>query len=247
MEYAKGVKGEIDQRPKRFYTLVEVAKDEAGWIVTLDGRAVRTPNGKRLALPSEKLAELIADEWRAQGERIDLASMFNTRRAYGVCDRTADVRERLIDQSVRYAGTDLVCYLADRPAELRRRQDAAWGPMRAWAAEHHGVELVAVTGISPADQPDTSLEAVRRHATGLDDFRLDGLVAAVSLTGSAVLGLAVERRRLSAAEAFELSRIDEAFQIENWGEDGEAVKRTAGQRLEAKALDQWLDALVAAP
>jgi len=243
MDYAKGVKGEIDQRPKRFYKLVEIAKAEAGWIVTLDGRGVRTPNGRQLALPSEKLGQLIADEWRAQGERIDLASMFNTRRAYGVCDRTSDVRKRLIDQSVRYAGTDLVCYLADRPADLRCRQDAAWGPMRAWAAEHHGVELVAVTGISPADQPEASLEAVRRHATGLDDFRLDGLVAAVSLTGSAVLGLAVERRRLTAAEAFELSRIDEAFQIESWGEDSEAARRTAGQRLEAKALDQWLDAL----
>ena len=246
MDYARGVKGEIDQRPKRFYTLVEVAGAEEGWIVTLDGRAVRTPGGKRLALPSEKLAQLIADEWRAQGERIHLASMYNTRRAYGVADRPADVRQHLVDQCVRYAGTDLVCYLADRPVELRNRQEEAWGPMRAWAAEQHGVALTAVTGILPVEQPSSSLEAARRHADMLDDFRFDALVAAVSLTGSAVLGLAVERRRLSAQEAFDVSRIDELFQIERWGEDGEAAKRTANQRLEAKALDQWLDALAVA-
>jgi len=246
MDYVKGVKGEIDQRPKRFYAQVEISQAEDGWAVMLDGRVVRTPGGKRLQLPTEALAHLIADEWRAQGERIDLASMYNTRRAYGVVDRPADVRQRLVDQCVRYAGTDLVCYLADRPEELRKRQHEAWAPMRAWASEQHGVTLSAVMGILPVDQPASSLEAVRRHAEMLDDFKFDALVAAVSLTGSAVLGLAVERRRLSAEEAFEISRIDELFQNERWGEDGEAAKRTTNQKLEAKALDQWLDALAAA-
>lgn len=247
MDYVKGVKGEIDQRPKRFYTQVETSRGEEGWVVTLDGRAVRTPAGKRLHLPTENLVQLVADEWRAQGERIDLASMFNTRRAYGVADRPAEIRKHLTEQCVRYGGTDLVCYLADRPAELRRRQEDAWGPMRAWAGEHLGVQLTAVTGILPVEQPASSLEAIWRHAGTLDDFRFDGLVAAISLTGSAVLGLAVERRRVSAHEAFEISRVDELFQIERWGEDGEAAKRAAAQRLEAMALDQWFAALEDAP
>lgn len=243
MEYAKGVKGEIDQRPKRFYEKVEVAKADTGWVVTLDGRALRTPGGKQLRLPTEALAQLLATEWREQGERIDLASMFNTRRAYGVSDRPQEVRRALIDQVVRYAGTDLVCYLADHPAELRARQETAWAPLRVWAEQAHGARLVPVSGILPVSQPVESLAALERHAAALDDFRLDGLVAAVALLGSAVLGLAVERRKLTAADAFELSRIDEAFQAERWGEDGEAAQRTASQRKEAHALDAWLDAL----
>lgn len=243
MEYAKGVKGEIDQRPKRFYERVEVAAGDGGWVVTLDGRALRSPGGKRLVLPTEALARLLADEWRAQGERIDLASMFNTRRAYGVSERTAEVRASLIEQVVRYAGTDLVCYLADRPASLRARQEATWGPWRAWAGEARGVRLATVSGIVPKEQPAESLAALRRHAEGLDNFRLDGLVAAVSLLGSAVLGLAVEQRRLSTVDAFELSRVDELYQIEQWGEDAEAAKRTAVQRQEAAALDAWFGAV----
>lgn len=243
MEYAKGVKGEIDQRPKRFYEAVEVVAAEGGWVVTLDGRALRSPGGKRLVLPTGTLARLLADEWRAQGERIDLASMFNTRRAYGVSERTLEVRAFLIEQVVRYAGTDLVCYLADHPVGLRARQEAAWGPMRLWAEQAQGVRLVAVSGILPANQPAESLDTLRRHAEALDDFRLDGLVASVSLLGSAVLGLAVERGRLTAEEAFELSRVDELYQIENWGEDAEAAKRTAIQRQEARALDAWFKAL----
>lgn len=243
MDYARGVKGEIDQRPKRFYSEVACDESEEGWVVLLDGRALRSPAGRRLVLPALSLADCLAGEWRAQDERIDLASMFNTRRAYGLADRPAGRRADLIAQAVAYAGTDLVCYLADRPAELRERQERAWGPVRDWAGDAHGVRLNTVSGILPLAQPETSLEAMRRHAGGLDDVRLDGLCAAIGLTGSAVLGLGVERGRLSAPEALDLSRIDEIFQAEQWGEDAEALARAQNLEREARALDLWLQAL----
>lgn len=243
MEYAKGVKGEIDQRPRRFYVEVSVARGEAGWAVMLDGRALRTPEKKLLAFPAEALAGVIADEWRAQAERIDLQSMFNTRLANVAIDRTPAARAELAAEAAKYAETDLVCHLAEGPAVLRDRQEAAWAPLRDWAAEALGVNLQPVAGIVPKAQPRASVEAVRRHAAGLDDFRLSGLLHGVGLLGSAVLGLAVERGRVSAAEAYELSRIDEAFQAAQWGEDDEAVRRADRHRAEARALDLWFGAI----
>jgi len=243
MDYARGVKGEIDQRPRRFYSEVASDESEDGWVVLLDGRALRSPAGRRLVLPTLSLADCLAEEWRAQDERIDLACMFNTRRAYGLADRPADRRADLIAQAVAYAGTDLVCYLADRPAELRERQERAWGPVRDWAGDVCGVRLHTVSGILPLAQPEASLEAMRRHAGGLDDIRLDSLCAAIALTGSCVLGLGVERGRLSAAGALDLSRIDEIFQAEQWGEDAEAMARAQNLAREAQALDVWLGAL----
>lgn len=242
MEYAKGVKGEIDQRPKRFYTDVAVVQDGPDWRITLDNRAIRTPGGKPLAVPSEALAGLIADEWRGQQERIDLHSMLVTRLAYGALDRTEDAWIAAADEAARFAGTDLVCYLADAPTKLQQRQHAVWSPLREWAASH-GVVLEAVVGIMPRAQPEASLAAMRAHAAALDRFRLAGLASAIPLFGSAVLGLAVERGRLSAVEAYELSRIDEAFQIEQWGEDAEAAARAALGRAQAAALDAWFAAL----
>lgn len=242
MEYAKGVKGEIDQRPRRFYTDVAVVADGPDWHITLDGRALRTSGGKPLALPSEALATLVADEWRAQQERIDLHSMFATRLAYGTLDRTDEAWEAAADEAARYAGTDLVCYLADAPVALQQRQQAMWSPLREWAASH-GVALEAVAGIIPKQQPEASLATMRAHAAALDRFRFAALAHAIPMFGSAVLGLAVERGRLTAAEAYEISRIDEAFQIEHWGEDAEAARRTAQGRAEAAALDRWFAAL----
>jgi chaperone required for assembly of F1-ATPase len=236
-------KGEIDQRPRRFYERVEVAAAEGGWGVSLDGRSLRTPEKKPLVLPSVELAEVIAEEWRAQVERIDLASMFNTRLANVVLDRSASVRAELVDEAAKYAETDLTCHLAEHPAQLRKLQHEGWSPLRDWVEAELGVKLIPVDGIVAVDQPEESFAAIRRHAASLTDFRLTGLVHGVAMFGSAVLGLAMERRRVTAAEAFELSRIDEAFQASQWGEDDEARKRTERGRAEARALDLWFDAL----
>ena len=242
-EYAKGVKGEIDQRPKRFYSDVSVAPEGDAWRVTLDGKALRTPNGNPMSLPTEALAGVIADEWRAQVERIDLQSMFNSRLAHMAIDRAARAAGELAAEAARYAETDLVCHLAERPASLKAMQEAGWGPVRIRAGEEMGVKLNAVEGIIPAQQPKESLEAVRRHAEGLDPFRLAGLSHGIALFGSAVLGLGVEQGWMKAAEAYELSRIDEAYQASNWGQDAEAMRRTDRARAEARALDLWFEAL----
>lgn len=245
MEYAKGVKGEIDQRPRRFYRDVAVQGVDDGWIVRLDERALRSPAGRSFVMPTQQLAEVIAAEWRAQGERIDLQSMFNTRRAYGVLDRVVNAAVDLPGEVARYAETDLVCYLADAPAVLRDRQEAAWAPLREWAAER-GFGLTPCAGIMPRPQSPASINAIRNYAFGRDPFRLAGLAEGVALFGSAILGLAVEHGRLSAADAYELSRIDEAYQESQWGQDAEAVRRTERARAEARALDLWFGALATA-
>ncbi|MDZ4760688.1 MAG: ATP12 family protein [Alphaproteobacteria bacterium] len=239
----KGVKGEIDQRPKRFYRTVDIARADRTWAVTLDGRAIKTPARHSLVLPTQALAEIVAQEWRRQDERIDLQSMFATRMANVSIDRTPGCRGELADEAASFAETDLVCHVAEGPADLRRLQEIAWTPLRNWAAETLGVRLVVVEGVMAAKQPRDSLEAVRNHAAGLDDFRLTALVYGVALLGSAVLGLAAERRRLTAVEAHEMGRIDEAFQAGLWGEDDEAVRRTQRSRDEAAALDLWFDGL----
>jgi chaperone required for assembly of F1-ATPase len=241
--YAKGVKGEIDQRPKRFYSDVSVAGEGDHWGVRLDGKPLRTPEKNLLVLPTEALANVIADEWRAQGERIDLLAMFNTRLANVALDRTPLHRAEMGREAARYASTDLVCHLAEAPAALREKQEIAWAPLRDWASQKLNVKLEAVQGVIACAQPQASIDAVRAHAATLDDWRLTALLHAVALFGSAVLGLAVERRRITAADAFELSRIDEEFQAAQWGEDAEATRAADRLRAEARALDLWLDAL----
>jgi len=230
-------------RPKRFYKQASVAQLDTGFAVELDGRAIKTPAKATLTLPTQGLASAIAEEWGVQGETLDLQAMTLTRLANVALDRTPDTRHDLADELARYAGTDVTCYLADGPSELRDRQEAAWKPWREWAGQELGVVLVPVVGLMASPQPQASLDAAHAHALSLDDFRLTALTWACSLLGSAVLALAVERGALSATDALKASLVDEDWQIEQWGEDEEALQVRAARAADAAALQLWFEAL----
>ena len=234
---------------KRFYKLAGVAEapDGAGWHVVLDGRNVRTPAGTLQAVPTRALADVMAGEWARQGERVEIAGMHLTRLANVAIDRAPATRDGLAEEVARYCETDLTCHLEDRQPGLRARQDAGWKPLRDWAGRELGVMLLPVEGLLAARQPDASLAAARAYAASLDDFRLTGLAYGCGLFGSAVLALAVEQGEVSAQDAFELARLDEAWQAEHWGEDSEAAAATAARRDEAEALGTWFGALRPAP
>lgn len=229
--------------PKRFYKAASVAKSDAGYAVELDGRGIKTPAKKLLTLPTEPLAQVIADEWDAQSETLDLQGMTLTRLANVALDRTPDTRAELAEELARYAGTDVICYLAETPSELRERQEAAWQPWRAWAGKELDIVLVPVVGLMASPQPQASLDAVRTHALGLDDLRLTALSWGCSLLGSAVLALGVERGAITAPEALALSCVDEIWQAEQWGEDEEAAEVRRRRELDAEALQTWFNAL----
>ncbi len=230
-------------RPRRFYKAVTVEPAEGGWAVRLDARTPRSPRGKPLVFPRQGLAELVSAEWAAQGETVDLPTMIATRLAYTALDGVADKREVTAEDAARYILTDLVCYFADAPAALVARQEAAWGPLIAWAEEALGVRLVRATGIIHEDQPAEGEARVRTLALAYDDFGLAALSLAVGLFGSAVIALALARGRLTGDEAFAAARVDEIFQEEQWGIDAEAAARTARMAAEARMLDRWFAAL----
>lgn len=234
---------ESEERIKRFWKTADVAADEGGWTVRLDGRAPKTPAGATLTLPTQAAARLVADEWAAQGEFLLPGTMPATRLASTAIDRVSQTREPVAAEIAAYAGSDVVCYLAEHPAALIARQQAEWGPWRDWAARDLGVILHPAEGVVHRPQAPEALERVKALALELDDFALTGLATAVPLFGSAVLGLAVQRGALSGEAALDLSRLDEAFTEERWGVDEEAAARTAAHRAEAALLQRWFEAL----
>jgi len=211
---------------KRFYKQVSIAPVEGGFGVLLDGKSVKTPARNVLALPTEKLANAIAAEWQAQGEEVIATAMPLLRLANSVIDGVAANREAVIDAILRFGENDLLCYRAHQPPELAVRQREAWDPLLDWARQKHGAQMTVAEGLTHIDQRPETLAALRRAMEGLDAFTLGGLHVIASITGSTVLALAVAQGEISGAQAFELSRIDEIYQADKWGEDAEAAKRT---------------------
>jgi len=178
-------------------------------------------------LPTEKMAQAIAAEWAAQIDVIDPLSMPVTRSVNSAIDRVAPQKAEVADLLAAYAETDLLCHRADGPDRLRDQQADAWDPLLDWAEDEYDARLSPTHGILPVTQPEQALARLSETVHAIDPFRLTALHDLVSLSGSLILGLAVARGRLATAEAWRLSRIDETWQIEQWGEDEEAAEVAA--------------------
>lgn len=232
-------------RPKRFYEKAEAAERDGGWTVALDGRPIRTP-AKALFVAPRPVAEAAAAEWAAQGEEIAPDSMPVTRAVNSAIDRVAPQRQAVIDDIAGYGGSDLLCYRAEGPGALVARQCAAWDPIIDWACARLGARLVLAEGIMHAAQPAPTLAALRAEVAAQTDLGLTALSDLTALSGSLLLALGVVHGRLSAEDAWTVSRIDEEWQIEQWGRDEEADAVAARKRSDFLAAARLM-ALLSAP
>ena len=213
--------------PKRFYQEVAVVPDAGGVSVRLDGKAIRTPGKAPLVLPNAALAEAVAAEWRAQGERIAPETMPLTKLANSVIDGAKGREAEIIGDMLGYAGSDLVCYRAEAPEALTAAQAKQWDPLVAFAEKKLKAPLRLAHGLMHVKQPQASLAAIRERLERFDAWGLAALHVLTGLSGSALVALAVALGDLTPEEAWEAAHVDEDWQISQWGEDEEAAERRA--------------------
>ncbi len=221
----------------RFYKEVGVAGE--GYAILLDGKPVKTPAGRALLLPLRALADAVAEEWRAQGPKLVPASMLLTKLANTAIDRVGTNRSLAIEQILGFAKSDLICYRAESPPDLVARQSEQWDRLIEWAKTRHGAALKTATGIAFVEQPKEALGALMRAVAAHDDFTLAGLHAAATLAGSAIIALAMSQGWLTAEEAFAASELDNIYQAETWGRDGEAGRKADAKVTELTEIAQF--------
>lgn len=213
-----------DWAARRFWTDVALQRGRDGWEILLDTRPVRTPSKHPLAVPTEALARMIAAEWEAQQGKIDPGTMPATRYANSAIEKVAPQRDGVIDVIAAYGETDLLCYRAPEPDALIARQAAAWDPLLAWAEATLGARLVPTVGVLPVAQDAGGLAVLRARVAAMDNFQLAAFHDLVALSGSLVIGFAAVAGQSDPATLWEVSRIDESWQVELWGEDAEAAE-----------------------
>jgi len=232
--------------PKRFYKAVSIAPVEDGFAVRLDGKPVRTPGKALLALPTEKAASLVAEEFAAQGETINPVTMPVLRLVNTAIDGVASDPQAVLEDILRFASSDLLCYRADAPQGLVDRQNQHWDPLIDWARGTLGARFNLAEGIIHVEQPRESIAVLGIHlAQRAEPLRLAAIHVMTSLTGSALLALAVDYGALDGEAAWAAGHVDEDWQVEHWGQDAEAVSRRAARKRDMMAAVSLLDALKA--
>lgn len=218
---------------KRFYKDVSIAPDGAGWRVLLDGRAIRTPQGRAQLIPTQALADAMADEWRAQGEEIDPAAL----KLRDMADYAIDVaghadaatRAALVSDLLAYGETDTLCYRADPDEPLYRRQLAEWEPLLTAFEAREGVQLERVSGVLHRDQPAATRAHLRARLEALDPFTLTAVNSMAALAASLSIALSALEPGADAARLWQAASLEELWQAELWGSDDQAEQRRAAR------------------
>jgi chaperone required for assembly of F1-ATPase len=229
--------------PSRFYKEVSVASTSELHRVLLDGKPVKTPGGAVLALPSDALAQAVADEWRAQETTINPQTMLLTKLANTALDRVALNPASAREQLLSFAKSEVVCYRAESPSELVRRQELAWDPLLVWVRERFGAQLRAASALAFIEQDQVALVALGAALSNRDAFSLAALSAAAALCGSLVIALALAEQKLDSEEAYAAANLDKIYQAERWGWDPQETAKAALERAELNQISRFLDLL----
>ena len=229
---------------RRFYEKVSIEEVAEGHIIRLDKHKLMTPAKKLLLLPYARLAEAVADEWRQVDEDIILTDMPMSRLVYTALDRVSESYKATAQEFASYGETDLLCYRATHPDTLVQRQDEIWSPYLDWVSATYGVSLQTGAGIAPIKQSQSSIEVLTQIAQGGEGpepnpLRLTGLAHGAGLLGSAVLALRMESGEDKAENIWRAAFLDDFFQIEQWGEDSEAIARLEGMKREIETLSYY--------
>ncbi|MEA2829794.1 MAG: hypothetical protein QOF22_542 [Bradyrhizobium sp.] len=229
-------------RRKRFYAKADVAQTPEGFAITLDDKPVRTPSGRPLVAPTRQIAEAIAAEWDAQQETINPLTMPLTRFANSVVEAVVDRVEAVVEDVAKYFQSDLLFYRAGHPEALVAREARHWDPVVFWAAEALGAHFILAEGIVHARQPDQAIAAAR-GALPDDPWSISALHVVTTLTGSALLALALMRGVLDQDQVWAAAHVDEDWNIEKWGVDEEVAARRAARLVDFGAAASILKAL----
>jgi chaperone required for assembly of F1-ATPase len=229
---------------KRFYKDAGVGEGDGGYTVTLDGKRIKTPSGRVVVVPVRSLAEAIAAEWNAQGELIDPLTMPLTRFANSVVQGVVDHVGAVTDDVAKYFASDLLFYRAGHPEALVAREAQHWDPILFWAAEALGAHFMLAEGVMHVRQPDQAIAAARA-ALPSDPWAIAALHVITTLTGSALLALALFHGVIDADQAWTAAHVDEDWNAEKWGVDDEVATRKAAKLVDFNAVVAALKTLAA--
>ncbi|KAJ3189823.1 ATP synthase complex assembly protein atp12 [Gaertneriomyces sp. JEL0708] len=224
---------------RRFWKSVGVKEVDGTYHITLDGRAMKTPDGRQIAIPSNKkvLALLVAGEWEGQDKLLKSYSLPLTSVVVRSIDGLADAttRQGVIDNLLRYLHTDSVCYYQDYPESFVKMQDTHWRPLIDWLKEAYDMDVKTTHGIMSVKQPEDVVAKCRAVLEAMDAVELAAFEKAVLTSKSFIIALALVKRRINVDAAAKAARLEVLHQIDRWGEvedshdvDREELRRQLG-------------------
>ncbi|KAJ2720939.1 chaperone [Coemansia sp. Benny D115] len=224
---------------KRFWRKVGVAEKPGGLAVELDGRAIKTPDGRPVLIPSKQpmLAWLVAGEWESQSEYLGAHSLPLTSLVCRAIDGLGDqsVRSDVIEKLLKYFQTDSACLHEEFPQALVDLQTEHYMPVVEWAREKYGVPIAVTCNLFALRQSPEAVDCMRKTVSQFSPLKLAAFERAVMSAKSFLIALALVEQRITAEQAARASQVEASSQTQLWGElenahdiDNAAIRQILG-------------------
>ncbi|KAK7122820.1 hypothetical protein R3I94_019810 [Phoxinus phoxinus] len=204
---------------KKFYENVSISQVDGGLFeINLDKRKLKTPGGKLFTVPNEALAIAVATEWDVQKETLKFYTMHLTTLCNTALDNpTQRTKEQMISAALKFLDTDTICYRVEEPPGLVELQTNEWEPVMNWIEQRYNVVIGSSSNIMGPQIPEETKETFRQHLHSYNFWSLTGLEYVITQLKSLILSLGLIDRHLSVEQAVLLSRLEEEYQIQSWG------------------------------
>src|SRR5262249_38770489 len=161
-------------------------------------------------------AQAIAAEWRAQGGGVGPPKMPLTRLP-NLIIHGGGGKPPPGGAGVAQNFRNRLCGFRPHPPHRPGlRGSELWEPILACARDTPGARFALAEGVTFLPQPEAAIAAARR-AIPSDPWRLGAVHAIMTLTGSALIALALARGALTCDSAWTAAHVDEDWNMEQWG------------------------------
>ena len=223
---------------------IDIVQSKKGkYLLTINNKSLKTPDGNIIELPSMKLAKILLKDYESSFKSKPLNIVRPIKITNTAIDKIKPNNIFYINEITDNLNNDMICYFANSPVELVDLQNKDWLPLINYMKSSYNIELIYTSKLFSINQKPDSLLKLKNILNEINIFKLSALYTLSQITKSIIISLALVNNKISAKKAFENSNLEELYQISKWGKDEEAFDRLNAIKVDIRNIKKYYDSV----
>ena len=188
----------------------DLSRTDKGWFLTFGDEIYLTKNGNKVCVPNENLIEILKLEFK--NYNILQYSKFSlTKILINYADKLPHEKSIFVDELIKYLETDLLFYRVSSPRNLSVSQNKKWDKIIHIFDSVFQTSWNLSTNIMPLKHDPDSIQKIKDYLSSLDILNLHILTYLLKVTGSCIITVLCNIKKLDAMEAWETINLEELW------------------------------------
>ena len=223
---------------------IDIVQSKKGkYLLTINNKSLKTPDGNIIELPSMKLAKILLKDYESSFKSKPLNIVRPIKITNTAIDKIKPNNIFYINEITDNLNNDMICYFANSPVELVDLQNKDWLPLINYMKSSYNIELIYTSKLFSINQKLDSLLKLKNILNEINIFKLSAIYTLSQITKSIIISLALVNNKISAKKAFENSNLEELYQISKWGKDEEAFDRLNTIKVDIRNIKKYYDSV----